>query len=117
MPKSQMMTVLQTSASDRETGDICLETVTAMGTEMAIDMISPALSKSKKVFDLMSSQYPLMFYKYSLPLTFTQFSSLQGHGTCWNAIVNGSMTIKPYRPSKKTSFKALSSYLLKIHFS
>lgn len=65
MPKSHMMTVLQTSASDRETGEIFLETVTAIGTEIAIDMIRPAFSRSRKVFDLTSYQYPLMFYKYS----------------------------------------------------
>jgi len=47
MPNSQIKTVLHTSAKDRETGDIFLETVTAMGTEIAIDRISPMLSKNR----------------------------------------------------------------------
>jgi hypothetical protein len=47
MPKPQIRTVLHTSARDRETGEIFFETVTAIGTEIAIDTISPILKSSK----------------------------------------------------------------------
>jgi hypothetical protein len=47
IPNAQIKTVLHTSARDLETGDIFLETVTAMGTEIAIDRISPKLRKNK----------------------------------------------------------------------
>ena len=63
IPKSQIMTVRQTSANDLETGDIFLETVTAIGTETAIEMMRPTLSNKRKRFDLISCQYPSIFYK------------------------------------------------------
>jgi hypothetical protein len=56
-----MIIVRQTSASERETGEIFLETVTAIGTEMAIERIRPALSRRRNVFDFTSFQYPLIF--------------------------------------------------------
>lgn len=56
-----MMTVLHTSARERDTGEIFLETVTAIGTDMAIETIRPAFKISRKVFDFISDQYPLMF--------------------------------------------------------
>ena len=56
IPKSQIRTVLQTSAKDLETGEISLETVTAMGTEMPIDIISPRLSSKRKVLSVTCSQ-------------------------------------------------------------
>lgn len=56
-----MMTVLQTSARDRETGDIFLETVTAIGTEIPMEMMRPIFNKSRKLLDLISYQYPLIF--------------------------------------------------------
>jgi 1,2-phenylacetyl-CoA epoxidase PaaB subunit len=61
MPKNHIMTVRQTSARERDTGDIFFETVTAIGTEMAIEMIRPAFNRRRNVFDLTSSQYPLIF--------------------------------------------------------
>ena len=72
------MTVRQTSARDLETGDIFLETVTAIGTETAIDIMRPRLSNKRKRFDFMSYQYPLKLYKYSSPSTLTQLLSFQG---------------------------------------
>ena len=49
IPNSQMMTVLQTSARDLETGEITLETVAAMGTEIPIDTISPIFRSKRRV--------------------------------------------------------------------
>ncbi len=46
------MTVLHTSAKERETGEITLETVTAIGTEIAIDNIKPALRIKRKLFEV-----------------------------------------------------------------
>ena len=50
IPKSHIITVLQTSARDLDTGDIFLDSVTAIGTEIPIEMIRPMLSTSKNVF-------------------------------------------------------------------
>ena len=61
IPKSQIRTVLQTSANDLETGDMSLETVTAMGTEIPIDIISPILSSMRKVLSVTCYQYTLIF--------------------------------------------------------
>jgi hypothetical protein len=95
MPNSHMMMVLQTSARDRETGEIVFDTVTAIGTEMAIERIRPAFKIRRKLFDFISSQYPLMFSRYSYPLTLTQLPSFQGQCTYWKTIVSGIITIKP----------------------
>jgi hypothetical protein len=56
IPKSQIKTVRQTSANDLETGDIFFDTVTAIGTEIAIDMIKPIFSSTRKRFSLICSQ-------------------------------------------------------------
>ena len=61
IPKSQIRTVLQTSANDLETGDMSLETVTAMGTEIPIEIMSPILSNMRKVLSVTCYQYTLIF--------------------------------------------------------
>lgn len=62
MPKSQMKTVRQTSAKERETGDITLETVTAIGTEIPIEIMRPTLSNIRKVLEVTCYQYFVMLY-------------------------------------------------------
>jgi hypothetical protein len=57
MPNNQINTVRHTSARERETGDICLDTVTAIGTEIPIEITSPKLSSIRKVFEVTCSQY------------------------------------------------------------
>ena len=52
IPKPQIKTVLQTSASERETGEMSLETVTAMGTEIAIERISPKFKSIKRALSV-----------------------------------------------------------------
>jgi hypothetical protein len=61
IPNSQMITVRQTSASERDTGDIFLETVTAIGTEIAIESIRPTFKRRRNKLDFTSCQYPLIF--------------------------------------------------------
>ena len=51
IPNIQIKIVLQTSASERETGLIRLETVTATGTEIAIDKINPMLNAMRSQFE------------------------------------------------------------------
>lgn len=51
MPNSQMNTVRHTSANDRDTGEINLETVTAIGTDIPIETTRPTLSSIKKVLE------------------------------------------------------------------
>ena len=48
IPNSQINTVRQTSANERDTGEIFFERVTAMGTEIAIEMISPTLRRVRR---------------------------------------------------------------------
>lgn len=79
MPNIQIITVLQTSARVLETGEIFLETVTAIGTEMAIDKIKPTFKSIRNKLPVTSLQYPFIFSKKSYPSTFTQFSLSQGH--------------------------------------
>ena len=57
MPKIHMISVLQTSANDLETGEIFLDTITAIGTEMAIESTSPKFKIKRKVFWEMSLKY------------------------------------------------------------
>jgi hypothetical protein len=52
MPKPQIKTVLHTSASERETGEISFETVTAMGTEIAMERISPKFNSINRVLSV-----------------------------------------------------------------
>ncbi len=78
MPNIQIITVLQTSAKVLETGDIFLETVTAIGTEIAIDKIKPTFKSIRNKLPEISLQYPFIFYKNSYPLTSTQFCLSQG---------------------------------------
>ena len=61
IPNNQIMIVLQTSASDLDTGEINLETVTAMGTEIAIEIISPKFKRNKRVLAQICYQYTLIF--------------------------------------------------------
>ncbi len=42
--------VLQTSAKDLETGEISLDTVTAIGTDIAIERTKPTLNHINKAF-------------------------------------------------------------------
>jgi hypothetical protein len=57
IPKAQIIIVLQTSAKDRETGEISLDTVTAMGTEMQIEMTRPKFRRRRKVLSCIWFQY------------------------------------------------------------
>ena len=52
IPKSQIITVLHTSAKDRETGEINFDTVTAIGTEIPIEIINPILRSKSKVLSV-----------------------------------------------------------------
>ena len=47
IPKSQIKTVLVTSAKALEAGEMFLERVTAMGTEIAIEMMRPTLRSDR----------------------------------------------------------------------
>lgn len=47
---AQIITVLHTSASDRDIGLITLDIVTANGTEMPIVIVKPTIKSSKVVF-------------------------------------------------------------------
>lgn len=53
--------VLQTSAKDLETGEISLDTVTAIGTDIAIERTKPTLNHINKAFAWIYSQYNRMF--------------------------------------------------------
>jgi hypothetical protein len=50
IPKSQMISVLQTSANDLEIGFIFLEIVTAIGTDIAIDRIKQRINIQDNIF-------------------------------------------------------------------
>ena len=56
MPKSQMMMVLQTSARDLDTGEMSLDTVTAIGTEIPMEMMRPILSSKRRRSEVTCSQ-------------------------------------------------------------
>ena len=62
MPNNQINTVRHTSAKDLETGEIILDTVTAIGTEMLIEMTRPTLRSMRKVLEVTCDQYVAILY-------------------------------------------------------
>lgn len=80
-PKIQIITVLQTSAKDLDTGEIFFETITAIGTEMAIESIRPKFKTKRKILSETSLKYCVIFSKYNSPSILTQFTASQGHET------------------------------------
>jgi hypothetical protein len=61
IPNIQIRNVRHTSAKERETGLILFEMVTAIGTDIAIENISPMLNITKRKLLLISLKYVVIF--------------------------------------------------------